>query len=75
MAFTTFQAGEIVRYPTTKPPESEVGFGEPTAQATTLQPTDSATVQIQSSGPDTAKVFEFSFGIPKGAKGDKGATG
>ena len=51
------------------------GFGTPTASASTLQPTDSATVSVTASGADTAKVFDFSFGIPKGEQGVQGEPG
>lgn len=50
------------------------GFGTPTATATTLNPTDNATVSVSASGVDTAKVFSFVFGIPKGDKGDNGTS-
>lgn len=51
------------------------GFGTPTATATQLEPTEQPTVQVSASGDDTAKVFAFTFGIPKGEKGDTGAQG
>lgn len=51
------------------------GFGTPTASATTLLPTDSATVSVTANGADTAKVFDFSFGIPKGEQGVQGEPG
>lgn len=51
------------------------GFGTPEAQATQLESTQPPTVTVEASGPDTAKVFKFSFGIPQGAKGNKGDTG
>lgn len=51
------------------------GFGTPEASATQLESTQPPTVTVEASGPDTAKVFKFSFGIPQGAKGDKGDTG
>lgn len=46
------------------------GFGTPTANATTLETGSNATVSITASGEDTAKVFTFEFGIPKGERGD-----
>ena len=53
-----------------------IGLGEPTATATTLpagsQATASAT--IDPSSPADAKVIDFEFGIPKGDKGEDGAT-
>ena len=51
------------------------GFGTPTASATSLAEGADPTVTITPSGPNTAKIFAFSFGIPKGATGAKGATG
>lgn len=53
-------------------PGTSAGFGTPSASATTLLPGSSATAAVSASGPDTAKVFAFSFGIPQGAKGDTG---
>ena len=57
---------------------SPAGFGTPTASATQLEPNAEPTVTVEASGEDTSKIFNFVFGIPKGAKGDtgeKGATG
>ena len=57
---------------------SPAGFGIPTASATQLEPNVEPTVTVEASGEDTSKIFNFVFGIPKGAKGDtgeKGATG
>ena len=57
---------------------SPAGFGTPTASATQLEPNAEPTVTVETSGEDTSKIFNFVFGIPKGAKGDtgeKGATG
>ena len=57
---------------------SSAGFGTPTASATQLEPNAEPTVTVEASGEDTSKIFNFVFGIPKGAKGDtgeKGATG
>lgn len=51
------------------------GFGTPEASATQLESTQPPTVTVEASGPNTAKVFKFSFGIPQGAKGEKGDTG
>lgn len=48
------------------------GFSSPTALAQTLPAGSAATIQVTTSGTDTAKVFAFAFGIPKG---DTGATG
>lgn len=48
------------------------GFGTPTASATTLSEGASATATISTGGPDTEKIFNFAFGIPKGATGQTG---
>ena len=53
------------------------GFGTPTASASGL-PAGSAptvSVSVDSESPDTAKVFQFNFGIPKGDTGATGAQG
>ena len=57
------------------PQGTAAGFGTPTATATTLDAGVPATVEVTASGADTAKVFAFTFGVPKGAKGDTGAKG
>lgn len=49
------------------------GFGTPTATVDATIGTPAVTVQA--SGPDTAKVFAFSFTGLKGEKGDTGAQG
>lgn len=49
------------------------GFGTPTATVDATSGTPAVTVQA--SGPDTAKVFAFSFTGLKGEKGDAGAQG
>ena len=49
------------------------GFGTPTATVDATSGTPAVTVQA--SGPDTAKVFTFSFTGLKGEKGDAGARG
>lgn len=51
------------------------GFGTPTATANTLEAGEQATVQVQASGTNTAKVFSFTFGIPRGAQGAQGIQG
>ena len=50
-------------------PGTAAGFGTPTASVTTLSAGSSATASVTASGTDTAKVFAFSFGIPKGDTG------
>ena len=40
------------------------GFGTPTAAATALPAGSAPTATVTASGPDTAKVFDFEFGIP-----------
>lgn len=49
---------------------ASAGFGEITATAQTLVPGSSATATVVASGPDTAKSFAFTFGIPKGDDGE-----
>ena len=41
------------------------GFGTPTASAVSLSQDSDPTVAITASGDDTAKIFSFTFGIPK----------
>lgn len=55
-------------------PGAAAGFGTPTATASALEPGAQPTVEIQASGPDTAKIFAFTFGIPKGPTGPAGTT-
>lgn len=45
------------------------GFGAPTASATSLANGEQPTVAVSASGENTAKVFDFRFGIPAGADG------
>lgn len=51
------------------------GFGTPAASASKLAAGAQATVAVTASGPDTAKVFTFEFGIPQGERGEHGLQG
>ena len=53
---------------------ASAGFGTITATAQTLVPGSSATATVVASGPDTAKSFAFTFGIPRGQKGEAGGV-
>lgn len=48
--------------------QKSAGFGTPTATAETLQMGEDATVAVtaDASSPETSKVFNFQFGIPRG---------
>ena len=59
----------------TGPTGTAAGFGTPTAIASRLGPAASPTVSISASGANTAKVFNFTFGIPMGPTGDPGPAG
>lgn len=59
----------------TGPQGAAAGFGIPTANALTLDAGSDATASVVASGPDTAKVFTFTFGIPQGATGPQGPIG
>ena len=48
------------------------GFGTPTASASTLAAGQIPTIKITPSGPDSAKIFDFKFGIPAGPTGPIG---
>ena len=54
-------------------PGTAAGFGEATATVDDTSGTPS--VDVQTSGPDTAKVFTFTFSGLKGTKGDTGDKG
>lgn len=51
------------------------GFGTPTIAVESLPAGSNATASVTASGDDTAKEFNFNFGIPKGADGAAGADG
>lgn len=51
------------------------GFGTPAASASKLAAGAQAMVAVTASGPDTAKVFTFEFGIPQGERGERGLQG
>lgn len=48
-------------------PGTAAGFGTPTATAVALPSGSAPTVSVTASGPDTAKIFAFSFGLPQGS--------
>ena len=54
-------------------PGAAAGFGE--ATATVDETTGTPSVEVETSGPDTAKVFSFAFSGLKGETGAKGDTG
>ena len=54
-------------------PGAAAGFGEATATVDDTSGTPS--VEVETSGPDTAKVFTFTFSGLKGTKGDTGDKG
>lgn len=45
------------------------GFGTPTISVETLEEGSTATASVRATGEDTAKVFSFNFGLPKGDTG------
>lgn len=55
------------------PQGTAAGFGAPTA--TVDNNTGTPTVEVTASGPDTEKVFSFTFKNLKGEKGETGSTG
>lgn len=52
-----------------------VGIGSPKASAETVAYGTPATVSVEGSGPNAAKVFTFHFGIPEGKPGKDGEQG
>lgn len=59
----------------TGPTGAAAGFGTPTIAVETLPAGSDATASVTASGDNTAKVFNFNFGIPKGADGENGTDG
>lgn len=59
----------------TGPTGAAAGFGTPTVAVESLPAGSNATASVTASGDNTAKVFSFSFGIPKGTDGQNGADG
>lgn len=58
------------------PTGAAAGFGTPTVTTTTGNPGTNASVTItaNTSSPNTAKVFDFAFTIPRGADGQDGSV-
>lgn len=59
----------------TGPTGAAAGFGTPTVTVENLPAGSDATASVATSGDNTAKVFNFNFGIPKGADGKNGTDG
>ena len=59
----------------TGPAGAAAGFGTPTASATAVAAGGNPTVTVTASGANTSKVFDFKFGIPRGATGATGPQG
>lgn len=57
------------------PTGAAAGFGTPSVTVETLPAGSDATASVTASGDNTAKVFSFNFGIPKGADGKNGTDG
>lgn len=57
------------------PPGTPAGFGTPSASASGLAAGQNPTASVTATGPDTAKIFSFAFGIPAGAQGPPGSGG
>ena len=51
------------------------GFGTPSVTVETLPAGSDATASVAASGDNTAKVFNFNLGIPRGADGKNGTDG
>ena len=59
----------------TGPTGAAAGFATPSVTVETLPAGSDATASVATSGDNTAKVFNFNFGIPKGADGKNGTDG
>ena len=59
----------------TGPTGAAAGFGTPSVTVETLPAGSDATATVTASGDDTAKIFNFNFGIPNGTDGKAGADG
>lgn len=57
------------------PTGAAAGFATPSVTVETLPAGSDATASVTASGDNTAKVFSFNFGIPKGADGQNGTNG
>ena len=57
------------------PTGAAAGFGTPTGSAIALSSDEVPTIKVTASGPSTAKVFNFAFGIPRGQNGTNGTNG
>ena len=51
------------------------GFGTPIANAESLPSGQDPTVEVEATGPNNAKIFSFTFGIPEGPQGPQGPQG
>ena len=51
------------------------GFGTPIANAESLPSGQDPTVEVKATGPNNAKIFSFTFGIPEGPQGPQGPQG
>ena len=54
---------------------ASAGFGTPTYSTSTGTAGSNASVVVTASGPNTAKIFDFDFTIPRGAAGADGTDG
>ena len=70
--FTSYKPQQFTRYPTTVVPDLSAGFDTPEATIQLLGVSDSASVTVTATGPNTAKKFQFNFKLPKGYDGAAG---